>query len=113
MLCLNFYIGIAGTTGQGDSPARDVLAVKDMDDFLEGDFEDLVIPNKSGLMSPFGSSLHLVERARKKLEEKALEKDRGIWNGDKGRIRVRRNKYKYKYKYKHKREYRDRKKAGR
>jgi len=74
--CLNFYIGFAGTTGQGDSPARDVLIVKDVNDFLDGDFEDLVILNKSGMMNQFefGPSLHLVKNARKKMQEKAIEK---------------------------------------
>ncbi|MGI0002091.1 MAG: hypothetical protein ACRD42_03320 [Nitrososphaeraceae archaeon] len=52
--CLNFYIGVAGTTGQGNNPATEVLTVKDQSDYVEGDFEDLVILNKSGLMN-YGS----------------------------------------------------------
>jgi hypothetical protein len=39
---MNFYIGIASRKGQGgDSPARDILTVKNKQDFLEGSTEDL------------------------------------------------------------------------
>jgi hypothetical protein len=75
--CLNFYIGSTGTQGQANNPARDLLFVRDQNDFLEGSFEDLAILNKSGMMSPFGSSLHLVERAKKKLENDAFKRIEG------------------------------------
>lgn len=75
--CLNFYVGTAGSTGQGDAAAKDISFIKDQNDFLEGNFEDLVILSKSGMMSPFGSSLHLIERAKKKLEDKAFGKIEG------------------------------------
>lgn len=74
ILALNYYVGFAGSTGQGGSAATNILAVQDVTDFLDGDFEDLVILNKSGMMNPFGPSLPLVKKARKKLEDKALEK---------------------------------------
>jgi hypothetical protein len=73
--CMNFYIGIAGRKDQGaGSPARDILTVKNKQDFLEGSFDDLVILNKSGLMVTEESTLHLVEKAKKKLEDRAVEK---------------------------------------
>jgi hypothetical protein len=73
--CINFYIGIASRKGQGGgSPVRDILTVKNKQDFLEGSFDDLIILNKSGLMVTEGSTLHLVEKAKKKLEDRAVEK---------------------------------------
>ena len=73
--CMNFYIGIASRNGQGSgSPARDILTVKNKQDFLEGSFDDLIILNKSGLMVTEESTLHLVEKAKKKLEDRAVEK---------------------------------------
>jgi hypothetical protein len=71
--CFNFYIGTAGRKGNKDSVSG-VMAVKNKQDFLDGSFEDLVILNKSGLMVTEESTLHLVERAKKKLEDKAVEK---------------------------------------
>ena len=75
--CLNFYVGNSGMTGQGDAPARDLQFVRDQNDFLEGNFDDLVILSKSGMMTPFGSSLHLIEKAKKKLELDAYRKIEG------------------------------------
>jgi hypothetical protein len=73
--CINFYTGIASRKGQGGgSPVRDILTVKNKQDFLEGSFDDLIILNKSGLMVTEGSTLHLVEKAKKKLEDRAVEK---------------------------------------
>jgi hypothetical protein len=73
--CMNFYIGIASRKGQGGgSPARDILTVRNKKDFLEGSFDDLIILNKSGLMVTEESTLHLVEKAKKKLEDRAVEK---------------------------------------
>jgi hypothetical protein len=73
--CMNFYIGIAGRKDQGaGSPARDILTVKNKQDFLEGSFDNLIILNKSGLMVTEESTLHLVEKAKKKLEDRAVEK---------------------------------------
>ena len=38
---MNFYTGIASRKGQGGgSPARDILTVKNKQDFLEGSFDD-------------------------------------------------------------------------
>ena len=73
--CMNFYTGIASRKGQGGgSPARDILTVKNKQDFLEGSFDDLIILNKSGLMVTEESTLHLVGKAKKKLEDRAVEK---------------------------------------
>jgi hypothetical protein len=73
--CMNFYIGTASRRGQGGgSPAGDILTVKNKQDFLEGSFDDLIILNKSGLMVTEESTLHLVEKAKKKLEDRAVEK---------------------------------------
>ena len=73
--CMNFYIGIASRKGQGGgSPARDLLTVKNKQDFLDASFDDLIILNKSGLMVTEESTLHLVEKAKKKLEDRAVEK---------------------------------------
>jgi hypothetical protein len=86
--CLNFYIGYAGTQGQGDTPITNVLSVKDVNDFLDGGFEDLAVLNKSGLMGDFGPSLHLLDKARKKLEDKAIERVDRIDSGDANDERV-------------------------
>ena len=73
--CMNFYIGIASRKGQGGgSPTRDIMTIKNKQDFLEGSFDDLIILNKSGLMVTEESTLHLVEKAKKKLEDRAVEK---------------------------------------
>jgi hypothetical protein len=71
--CFNFYIGTAGRKGNKES-VTNVMAVKNKQDFLDGSFEELVILNKSGLMVTEDSTLHLVERAKKKLEDRAVEK---------------------------------------
>jgi hypothetical protein len=80
--CINFQIGTAGMQGQGDSPVNGMpLTVKNVEDFLEGNFEDLVLLNKSGMMSDYGPSLHLIGKARKRMEERALERIQGIEEG--------------------------------
>jgi hypothetical protein len=79
--CMNFQIAIAGTSGQGENAARDILTVKDVNDFLEGDFEDLVLLNKSGMMSDYGPSLHLIDKARKRMEQRALERIQNVEEG--------------------------------
>jgi hypothetical protein len=72
---MNFYIGIASGNGQGGgSLARDIFTVKNKQDFLEGSIENLIILNKSGLMVTEDSSLDLAEKAKKKLEDRAVEK---------------------------------------
>jgi hypothetical protein len=72
---MNFYIGIASRKGQGGgSPARDMLTVRNKQDFLEGSFDDLVILNKSGLMVTEESTLHLVEKAKKNWKIERLKK---------------------------------------
>jgi hypothetical protein len=72
--CMNFYIGTAGRRREAYNPAVDIMAVKNKRDFLEGDFDDLVVLNKSGMMLTEESSLHLVEKAKKKLEERSVER---------------------------------------
>jgi hypothetical protein len=80
--CINFQIGTAGAKGQGDSPVSGPLyAVKSVEDFLEGSFEDLVLLNKSGVMSEYGSSLHLIDKARKRIEDRTLERIHNVEEG--------------------------------
>jgi hypothetical protein len=53
-------------------PERDIMTVKNKQNFLEGSFDDLAILNKSGLMVTEESTLHLVEKAEKKREDTAV-----------------------------------------
>ena len=41
--CMNFYIGTAGRKGEGNNSATNVMAIKNKQDFLDGNFDDLVI----------------------------------------------------------------------
>jgi hypothetical protein len=50
------------------------MAIKNKQDFLDGSFDDLVILNRSGMMMIDEPSLHLVEKAKKKIEEQAVSK---------------------------------------
>jgi hypothetical protein len=72
--CMNFYIGTAGRKGEGINSVTNVMTIKNKQDFLDGSFDDLVILNKSGMMMIDESSLHLVEKAKKKIEEQAVSK---------------------------------------
>ena len=71
---MNFYIGTAGRKGEGINSATNLMAIKNKQDFLDGSFDDLVILNKSGMMMIDEPSLHLVEKAKKKIEEQAVSK---------------------------------------
>jgi hypothetical protein len=73
--CTNLYIGIGYSAGQGSlGSITDVHSVKYLPDYLEGCFDDLLLLSKSGMVSNEASTLHLVEKAKSKLEEKALER---------------------------------------
>jgi hypothetical protein len=67
--CMNTYIGI-GIKGSGNiAPANDVMIIKNRDDFLNGSFDDFVLLNKAGIMSPEVSTLNMIDKARSKFEE--------------------------------------------
>ena len=59
---------------KGYNSATNLMAIKNKQDFLDGSFDDLVILNKSGMMMIDEPSLHLVEKAKKKIEEQAVSK---------------------------------------
>jgi hypothetical protein len=68
--CSNLYIATGFTRGQGSlGPVKDVLAVKNLDDFLNGDFDQLLLLNKAGMMTVEQSTLHLIDKARSRFEE--------------------------------------------
>jgi hypothetical protein len=71
---MNFYIGTAGRKGEGNNSVTNVMAIKNKQDFLEGSFDDLIIMNKSGLMVTEESTLHLVDKAKKKLDPYAFRR---------------------------------------
>jgi hypothetical protein len=73
---LNFYIGVAGTTGQRNNPATEVLTVKDQSDFLEWDFEDHT--EQTRFDESFWFITSSCGEARKKLEGKVMEKIEGL-----------------------------------
>jgi hypothetical protein len=45
------------------------MIIKNRDDFLNGSFDDLVLLNKAGIMSPEVSTLNMIDKARSKFEE--------------------------------------------
>ena len=73
--CMNLYIGVATSKGYGNiSPATNVLAIKNRDDFLNGNFEDLMLLNKAGMMSPEMSTLEYIQKAKSKFEDEQLRR---------------------------------------
>jgi hypothetical protein len=75
--CQNFYIGLAFGKGQGTGglgSAHDLLAVKNLDDFLNGDFDNLALLNRAGIMIPEASTLHMVDKAKNRFEEEGLKR---------------------------------------
>ena len=73
--CLNLYIGIGFSKGQGTlGPVSQVMSVKNRDDFLHGLFDDLLLLNKAGIMSPEYSTLNMVKEAESRFKEEALKK---------------------------------------
>jgi hypothetical protein len=67
--CVNFQIGTTGSKGQGDTPIKDVKSVPNQEDFLEGDFDDLLIQNKTGV-----SSLAVIKDAKAEMLRKEKKK---------------------------------------
>jgi hypothetical protein len=73
--CSNLYIGTAYAKGQGTlGPATDILSIKNKDDFLNGNFDQLVLLNKAGMMNVEQSTLHLIDKARDRFEEEQLRR---------------------------------------
>jgi hypothetical protein len=73
--CTEFTIGTIGTTGQGDIMLKDVKAIRNEREFLEGSFDDLIVLSDSGQTSRAGDgSLKLVQEARQELQSKSKEK---------------------------------------
>jgi hypothetical protein len=73
--CSNLYIGVAALKGYGNtSPAQDMKAIKNRDDFLNGSMDDLVLLNKAGMMTPEISTVNMIDKARSKFEEEALKR---------------------------------------
>jgi hypothetical protein len=73
--CTNLYIATGFTRGQGSlGPVKDVLAIKNKEDFLNGDFDQLMLLNKAGMMTIENSTLHLINKARDRFEEEQLKK---------------------------------------
>ena len=72
--CPNLYIGIASTKGYGNiSSATELKAIKNRNDFLNGDFDDLVLFNKvPNMMSIESSTLHMIGEASKYNKEEQL-----------------------------------------
>jgi hypothetical protein len=73
--CNNLYIGIAsGRTSGTLAPANDVMSVKHLGDFLNGDIDDLILLNKAGIMAVEYSTLGMIDKARARFEEEALKR---------------------------------------
>ena len=73
--CINLYIGTGYSKGQGTlGLATDIHSVKFRDDFLNGNFDDLLLLNKAGIMSAEHSTLGMIDKARSKFEEEHLKR---------------------------------------
>jgi hypothetical protein len=73
--CPNLYIGIASSKGQGNiSSATELKAIKNRDDFLNGDFESLALLNRAGIMSIETSTLEYIQKAKSKFEDEQLRR---------------------------------------
>lgn len=73
--CNNLYIGLGRSKGQGSlGPVNDVFTVKNKDDWLEGRFDDLLLLNRAGIMSPDHSTLNMIDKARSRFEEEHLRR---------------------------------------
>jgi hypothetical protein len=72
---MNLYIGVATSKGYGNiAPASELKAIKNIDDFLNGNMDDLILLNKAGMMSSEMSTLSYIEKAKSKFEEEALKR---------------------------------------
>jgi hypothetical protein len=73
--CRNFYIASANPTTYGDfGPISDVMGVKYFDDWLNGNFDDLLLLNKAGVMTPETSTLSMIDKAKSRFEEEILKR---------------------------------------
>jgi hypothetical protein len=73
--CMNLYIGIATSKGSGNvAPASELKAIKNRDDFLNGNMDDLILLNKAGIMSPEMSTLSYIDKAKSKFEDEQLKR---------------------------------------
>jgi hypothetical protein len=73
--CPNLYIGIATSKGYGNmSPAQDVKAIKNRDDFLNGDYDSLALLNRAGIMAVETSTLNMIDKAKSKFEDEQLKR---------------------------------------
>jgi hypothetical protein len=73
--CQNFYIGIASSKGQGNlASASELKAIKNRDDFLNGDYDSLALLNRAGIMDVNVSTLSMIDKARSKFEDEQLRR---------------------------------------
>lgn len=73
--CTNLYIGNGFSKGQGSlGPVSEVRSVRNKDDFLNGDFDTLMLLNKAGIMSPDYSTLDMVSEAKDRFREEQLKR---------------------------------------
>lgn len=73
--CLNLYIGDAERKGQASQGGIiKAKRIKNMNDYLNGNFDDLLIIDKSGIGDEATESLQNVEEARKRIHQITMEK---------------------------------------